>query len=155
MPKSLQDEIKQTKPFTSLEVEAYLNIVRTEATLSQTVNACFKEYGITQTLYNLMRIIRGGPDEGVPCSNIADRLVARVPDVTRLVDRAVNLGLVTRNRPENDRRVVLLSLTPAGLELLDQIAGPLDVLHRKQMGALSEEELRTVIDLMTRLRAVE
>ena len=155
MPKSLQDEIKQTKPFASLEVEAYLNIVRTEAVLSQAVHACFKEYGVTQTIYNLMRIIRGGPDEGVPCSNIAERLIARVPDVTRLVDRAVNLGLVSRKRPENDRRVVLLSLTPAGLERLDQVAGPLDALHRKQMGNLSEEELRTVIDLMTRLRAIE
>ncbi len=155
MPKSLQDEIKQTKPFTSLEVEAYLNIVRTEAALSQAVHGCFKQYGITQTIYNLMRIIRGGPDEGVPCSNIADRLVARVPDVTRLVDRAVNLGLVIRTRPENDRRVVLLSLTPKGQDLLDQLAPPLDVLHRQRMGTLSEEELRTVIDLMTRLRAVE
>lgn len=155
MAKSLQDEIKQTKPFTSLEVEAYLNIMRTEAVLSQAVHACFKEYGVTQTIYNLMRIIRGGPDEGVPCSNIAERLIARVPDVTRLVDRAVNLGLVTRHRPDNDRRVVLLSLTPAGRELLEKIARPLDAIHRQQMGTLSEDELRTVVDLMTRLRAVE
>ena len=114
MAKSLQDEIKQSKSFTSLEVEAYLNIVRTEATLSQTVNDRFKDYGITQTLYNLIRIIRGGPSEGVPCSNISERLVTRVPDVTRLVDRAVKLNLVMRNRPESDRRIVLLTLTKEG-----------------------------------------
>ena len=153
MPKSLQDEIKQTKPFTSLEVEAYLNVVRTEATLTQSVNDLFKIHGITHTLYNLMRIIRGGPQEGVPCANISERLVTRVPDVTRLVDRAVKLNLVTRNRPESDRRVVLLRLTKEGEAKLQTLATPLDKLHRAQMGALSPDELNTLVDLMTRLRA--
>lgn len=154
MPKSLQDEIKQTKPFTSLEVEAYLNIVRTEAHLSHGVIALFKEHGITQSIYNLLRIIRGGPQEGVPCSAISGRLVSRVPDVTRLVDRAVALKLVDRKRPENDRRVVLLTLTEAGKSLLDRIAPPLDALHRSQMKALTEKELKTLVDLLTRLRDV-
>lgn len=152
MPKTLQEEIHQTKPFTSLEVEAYLNIVRTEATLTQHVNALFKAHGITQSIYNLLRIIRGGPREGVPCSNIADRLVARVPDVTRLVDRAVKLKLVTRKRPESDRRVVLLRLAPQGEALLEELAPPLDKLHRSQMSGVTHAELKTLIDLLTRLR---
>ncbi len=155
MAKTLQEEIKQTKPFTSLEVEAYLNIFRTESALSLEVTALFKSHGITQTLYNLLRIIRGGPEEGVPCSNISERLVARVPDVTRLVDRAVCQELVVRNRPASDRRVVLLTLTPKGLALLDTMAEPLDTLHRQQMAALSEDELHNLIAILTKLRAVK
>jgi DNA-binding MarR family transcriptional regulator len=75
--------------------------------------------------------------------------------VTRLVDRAVALNLVSRQRPANDRRVVLLTLTKAGEALLKKIAPPLDELHRAQMGSLSQKELKTLIDLLTRLRNVE
>jgi DNA-binding MarR family transcriptional regulator len=153
--KSLQEELKQSKPFVSVEVEAYVSLMRTYAILSQPLNDLFKEFGITQTLYNLMRIIRGGPEEGVPCSIISDRLVTRVPDVTRLVDRAVEAGLVERNRPESDRRVVLLSLTPKGTALLNEMQEPLLQAHHAQMKGLNKTELRTLIDLLARLRAGE
>ena len=152
MPKSLQEELKQSKPFASVEVEAYISLLRTEAMLSQRPAALFKSFGITQSLYNLLRIIRGGPAEGVPCSSIADRLIARVPDVTRLVDRAVGLNLVTRRRPENDRRVVLLSLTERGRALLEELSGPLEAIHQEQMSRLSKEELQRLIELLGRLR---
>lgn len=155
MPKSLQEELKQSKPFASVEVEAYVSLMRTYAILSQPVNDLFKSFGITQTLYNLMRIIRGGAEDGVPCSIIADRLVTRVPDVTRLVDRAVESGLVVRNRPETDRRVVLLTLTQKGVELLNEIQGPLLQAHHAQMKGLSKAELSTLVDLLARLRANE
>jgi DNA-binding MarR family transcriptional regulator len=138
-----------------VEVEAYVSLMRTYAILSQPLNDLFKEFGITQTLYNLMRIIRGGPEEGVPCSIISDRLVTRVPDVTRLVDRAVEAGLVERNRPESDRRVVLLSLTPKGTALLNEMQEPLLQAHHAQMKGLNKTELRTLIDLLARLRAGE
>lgn len=155
MPKSLQEELKQSKPFASVEVEAYISLVRTYAVLSQPLNDLFKSFGITQTLYNLMRIIRGGPQEGVPCAIIADRLVTRVPDVTRLVDRAVEAGLVDRKRPESDRRVVLLTLTPKGTQLLDDMQGPLLQAHHAQMKVLSKAELVTLTDLLARVRAGE
>jgi len=155
MPKSLQEELKQSKPFASVEVEAYVSLMRTYAVLSQPVNDLFKAFGITQTIYNLMRIIRGGPPEGVPCSIIADRLVTRVPDVTRLVDRAVEAGLVARNRPESDRRVVLLSLTPKGTQLLSELQEPLLRAHNAQMQGLSKTELATLVELLARLRSGE
>ena len=154
MSTSLQEELKQSKPFASLEVEAYISLVRTEAILSQRVNALFKAHGITQTLYNLMRIIRGGPEEGVPCATVGERLITRVPDVTRLVDRAVDQGLVTRNRPESDRRVVLLRLTERGDTLLETLRQPLVDLHGEQLGRLPENDLKTLIDLLARLREV-
>lgn len=152
MPKSLQEELKQSKPFASPEVEAYISLVRTEAVLSRRVTALFKQHGITQTIYNVLRIIRGGPEAGVPCSIIADRLITRVPDVTRLVDRAVSLGLVTRTRPEDDRRVVLLGLTKRGHEMLEALQDPLIALHREQLGVLKRDELNQLIDLLARLR---
>lgn len=155
MAKSLQEELKQSKPFASLEVEAYISLMRTYTVLSQPLNDLFKEFGITPTLYNLMRIIQGGPEEGVPCAIIADRLVTRVPDVTRLVDRAVEAGLVSRHRPESDRRVVLLTLTPKGMDLLNTMREPLLEAHRAQMKGLTKAELATLVDLLARLRAVE
>lgn len=155
MVRSLQEELKQSKPFAKVEVEAYISLVRTEAILSRRTHAFFKAHGLTDSLYNLLRIIRGGPAEGVPCSNIADRLISRVPDVTRLVDRAVKLGLVVRKRPESDRRVVLLRLTDEGRRLLDTMADPLVELHCEQMGVLSEAELTQLIDLLARLRCTE
>jgi len=155
MPKTLQEELKQSKPFVSLEVEAYISLVRTEAVLSQRVDALFKQHGITQTLYNLIRIIRGGPKEGVPCAAIAERLITRVPDVTRLVDRAVKQGLVSRKRPETDRRVVLLRLTKRGDELLEALRDPLTELHAEQLGRLSQPELKKLIDLLSKLRTTE
>lgn len=155
MPKSLQEELKQSKPFASLEVEAYVSLIRTHAVLTQPLNDLFKEFGITQSIYNLMRIIRGGPEEGVPCAIISDRLVTRVPDVTRLVDRAVEAGLVERNRPESDRRVVLLTLTPKGTALLNEMQEPLLEAHHTQMKGLNQAELSTLIDLLARLRAVD
>lgn len=155
MPKSLQEELKQSKPFASVEVEAYVSLMRTYAVLSQPVNDLFKSYGITQTIYNLLRIIRGGPQEGVPCAIIADRLVTRVPDVTRLVDRAVEAGLVERNRPDSDRRVVLLTLTSKGTQLLNDMQEPmLQALHA-QIKGLNKDELATLVDLLARLRASE
>lgn len=149
---SLQEELKQSIPFASPEIEAYISLIRTLALLSQPVNDLLKDHGITQTLYNLMRIIRGGPAEGVPCSIISERLVTRVPDVTRLVDRAVEAGLVVRNRPETDRRVVLLTLTDQGHALLAALQAPLEQLHQRQMGVLSKAELETLIALLARLR---
>lgn len=153
MTQSLQEELKQSVPFASPEIEAYVSLMRTLGLLAQPVNDLFKDHGLTQTLYNLMRIIRGGPEEGVPCSIISERLVTRVPDVTRLVDRAVEAGLVVRNRPETDRRVVLLTLTDQGRALLAALQAPLEQLHQRQMGVLSRAELDTLITLLARLRA--
>ena len=155
LARSLQEELKQSKPFVSLEVEAYVSLMRTYAVLSQPLNDLFKNFGITQTVYNLMRIIRGGPEEGVPCALIADRLVTRVPDVTRLVDRAVEAGLVERNRPESDRRVVLLTLTAKGKDLLIEMQEPLLQAHHAQMKGLNQDELANLVDSLARLRAGE
>ena len=153
MPKSLEEKLKQSKPFENLEVETFLNILRTHSLLADGANALFREFGITLVLYNLLRIVRGAGDEGIACSEISDRLVTRVPDVTRLVDRLVKSGLVTRHRPEHDRRVVLLNLTRKGARLLMRIEEPMLAYHRERMKHLNKAELKTLIALLTKLRA--
>lgn len=150
--KSLEQEIQQTRPFDSLELEAYLNLVRTHEIIDQSVTRLFKQHGLTQALYNVLRIVRGGRNDGVTCSDIGERMVTRVPDVTRLVDRLVAADLVTRVRNEQDRRVVQLFLTPKGSALLKKLDQPTVKLHEENFADLSETELKTLIKLLTKAR---
>lgn len=149
---SLKHDIQQTRPFDSKEVESYLNLVRTHEMLSQSVNGFFKRYGLTQVLYNVLRIIRGGGEGGVTCTQIGERMVTRVPDVTRLIDRLVTAKLVRRVRNSEDRRVVELFLTPKGEALLKKIDRPIMELHSDNLGHLSATELDTLIRLLTKAR---
>lgn len=150
--KSLQEEIQQTQPFDSKETEAFLNLIRTHETVTQPVNQFFREYGLTQTLYNVLRIIRGGGDPGVTCTQIGERIVTRVPDVTRLVDRLTKAKLVRRVRDKDDRRVVKLFLTAKGTALLSKMDEPLKSLQREKLSHMNERELSTLNRLLTKMR---
>src|SRR4051794_34795730 len=121
MEHSLRDEIKQTKPFASLEQEAMLNIMRTSALLEHELSEMMKGYGVTVTQHNVLRILRGAGEKGMVRNEVSDRLVAQVPDVTRLVDRLVEMGLVIRTRDVSDRRCVRARITGRGLEVLEKI----------------------------------
>jgi DNA-binding MarR family transcriptional regulator len=152
MARSLREELQQSKPFKSLESEAYVNLVRTHSLLADGVNRLFKEHGVTQALYNLLRIVRGAGGEGIACTELSQRLVTRVPDVTRLVDRLVKADLITRNPSETDRRVVLLIATSKGLDLLDRMEEPMLSHHHERMAHMTAEELKNLIALLTKLR---
>src|SRR5258705_13961324 len=118
MAPSLQAELKQTVPFSSREQEAYLSVLRTADALQSQVEAKLKEFGLTGTQYNALRILRGAGPEGIPCSEIGERMITRDPDVTRLLDRLQKRGLVERSRGKQDRRVIFAAVTPAGLVIL-------------------------------------
>ena len=98
MARGLQAELKQNVPFTSREQEAYLSLLRTADTLQSRVEAKLKEFGLTGTQYNALRILRGAGQEGIPCSEIGERMITRDPDITRLLDRLQKRGLVERSR---------------------------------------------------------
>ncbi len=149
---SLQQEIQQTRPFDSRESEAFLNLVRTHETVMRPVSQFFREYGLTQTLYNVLRIIRGAGDQGVTCTQIGERILTRVPDVTRLVDRLTKAKLVRRVRNKDDRRVVELFLTAKGTDLLKKMDAPLTSLHQENFSHMNERELSTLIRLLTKMR---
>ena len=152
---TLREEIKQTKPFGSAEQEASLSIGRTAAQLEHAFAEAIKAYGITGTQYNVLRILRGAGEGGLCRYEISDRMVNQVPDVTRLLDRLENAGLIVRERGTEDRRHVLTRITTAGLELLDVLDDPIQDLHQKQLGHLSSEQLTTLIELLALARNPE
>ena len=118
----LQTELKKHSPFESPEQEAFLNLLRTYGILNTPFIQLFKQHGITNTQYNVLRILRAAGGE-LPCQNIAERMVHRVPDITRLIDRLVQAKLVLRRRSRTDRRVVLIRVTESGRMLLETRLG--------------------------------
>jgi DNA-binding MarR family transcriptional regulator len=148
----LQRELKQGKPFRSLEQEALLSIERTAALLSHGVADALRGYDVTPTQYNVLRILRGAGEQGLCRNDVRDRLVAQVPDVTRLLDRMEQMQLVERERAEEDRRMVFTRITRKGMQLLARLDGPVARLHHQQLGHLGEAKLRTLIDLLAAAR---
>ncbi len=152
MAPTLRSEIKQRKPFTSLEHEAMLSIARTAALLEHATAEALKPYGLTPTQYNALRILRGAQPDGLCRNEVRDRLVARVPDATRLLDRLTDMGLVVREREGDDRRFVRSRITRAGLDLLRPLDDVVRTLHSKQLGHLSERKLRSLVGLLAEAR---
>lgn len=149
----LRAEIRQQKPFGSLEQECFLNIERTGAVLHDSLERTLKPHGITMTQYNVLRILRGAGDKGLCRNEVRDRLVTRMPDVTRLLDRMEGAGLVTRVRDTQDRRQVRTRLTQRGRELVDRLDLPVAEEHRKTLGHLTHEQLRALIGLLVAARS--
>lgn len=155
MGRTLRDEIKQTRPFSSAEQEALLSLERTAAVLVHQMAQEFEEYGVTPTQYNVLRILRGAGPAGLCRYQIRDRLVAEVPDVTRLLDRLEDAGLVERQRDTSDRRQVKTRITKDGLALLVRMDHPVDTMQKRMLGHLGERKLRTLIELLAEVRDAE
>src|ERR1700674_4717477 len=152
MGKGIQAEIQQSKPFNTLEDEAVVALQRTADQLRWRLSEMLKEHGLSPTQYNALRILRGARDEGRACSEIAERMINRDPDITRLVDRLERRGLVARSREKRDRRVIIIRITPAGLDLLRGLDRPIEEFNRKLLGNLGERQLRTLIKLLEAAR---
>ena len=148
MSPRLREELKQGKPFGSAEQEAHLSIERTAAVLGHALAEAMKPYGITPTQYNVLRILRGAGESGLCRHEVRDRLVAQVPDVTRLLDRLEQSGLIRRERNDKDRRLVATRITERGLELLRTMDQPVMEEHRRQLGHMTEEQLTTLAELL-------
>lgn len=150
--KGIQSEIQQTKPFDSLEDEAQVALQLTADRLRWRLSEMLKAHGLSPTQYNALRILRGATDRGRTCSEIAERMINRDPDITRLVDRLERRGLVARSREGRDRRVITTRITPDGLQLLQSLDRPIEELNRKILGPLGEERLRTLLQLLQEAR---
>lgn len=148
----LQDELKQSRPFATIEQEATLNVVRTGAMLTDMFEQVLKPYGLSAAQYNVLRILRGAEPEGLCRNEIRDRMITRMPDMTRLLDRMEDAGLVTRTRQRTDRRLVRTELTERARELLDEIEPRMLEEHRNRLGSMSREDLRRIIELLTAVR---
>jgi len=152
MPTSLQAELKQSKPFGGPEHEAVLSIARTAAILEHSTSEAIKRYGLTLTQYNALRILRGAGADGLCRNEVRDRLIARVPDATRLLDRLEEMGLVVRAREGDDRRFVRARITQAGLDLIAPLDDVIQEVHRRQLGHLGPERLRQLVELLAAAR---
>jgi DNA-binding MarR family transcriptional regulator len=155
MTPALRDELRQRKPFKSLEQEAHLNIVRTAAVLADAFEQVLKPAGITGPQYNVLRILRGAEPDGLCRNELRDRMITRMPDMTRLLDRMEDAGLVTRARDGDDRRLVSTHITPRGRRVLDDLDAAVAREHRRRLGHLGADQLQTLIDLLTQLRQPE
>lgn len=152
MAPDLRDEIRQVKPFTSLQQEATLNIIRTAGALTDSLERLFAPFGISATQYNALRILRGAGSAGLCRNELRDRMLTRMPDVTRLLDRMEDAGWVTRGRVASDRRLVSTRITRKGSRLLDELEEPLAREQERQLGHLSDEQLRMLSGLLTLVR---
>ncbi len=140
--------MSRTRP--ELSRDAFLAIARVQDRLSGDFQRLFKTQGLTITQLNALRILIGAK-QPIPSQVVGERLIQRVPDVTRLLDRMEKEGLVERTRSLEDRRVVLVSVTPEGRRRSARLTQPTLALHEQQMKALSATELRQLESLLARL----
>ena len=146
MRKATQSESKP-RPTTCPEEVAYLDLVRTTDMLSRRLTQVLKTEDLSSNQYNVLRILRGAPD-GLPCGEIGTRMITRDPDITRLLDRLEKRTLISRKRKIKDRRMVMAHITPEGTELLARLDEPVREAHRRQLGHLGKERLRTLTELL-------
>ena len=154
MSPSLQNQLKKKHPFEVSQEEVNLNIQRTFGVLMGPFHKLLKQHKLSPPLYNILRILRGVGSNGLPCSQIADRMVTREPDVTRLIDRLEQAGWVKRERSTEDRRVVTITMAASGRKLVDKLDKPMSDLHRSTLGHLTKKETAELNRLLVKARQV-
>ncbi|MBI3838804.1 MAG: MarR family transcriptional regulator [Planctomycetia bacterium] len=151
---STPDELVTGNPrrFDSLEQEAFLNLWRTYDRLHIAEEELFGRYDLTPQQYNALRLLRGEGSRKLATLALAARLVSRAPDITRLLDKLEERGLIERERPADNRRMVLIGLTPSGGDLLAELDGRVRDCHFRQLGHLPPDQLRQLIALLQAAR---
>ena len=155
MSATLQEEIKQARPFASAKHELWLNLSRTTALLGHELEQKLRCYGLSPTQYNVLRILRGAIPNGLCQYEIRDRLVAQVPDVPRILERMEKAGWIQRMRGEQDRRMVVASVSEDGLKLLSELDKPMEEWMSGLFGGLTEGEIRHLNELLVKARRTE
>jgi DNA-binding MarR family transcriptional regulator len=138
--------------FDSLEQEVFLSLWRTYDRLRTLEEELFGRHDLTPQQYNALRMLAGTHPERIRTLDLAARLVSRAPDITRLLDKLEQRGLIERDRPPDNRRVVYIGITAAGLALLEQLREPLRECHLRQLGHLSQKDLTELAALLRAAR---
>jgi MarR family transcriptional regulator, organic hydroperoxide resistance regulator len=152
---SVAEEIQQTKPFPTPAHEASVGLLRTTDILRRRLNLVAGRHGITIQQYNVLRILRGAGEEGLPTLSVAERMVEQTPGITRLIDRLEAKGLVRRARCREDRRQVLCWITETGLAVIEALESPIFQVVAGSFAGMNDEEQRSLIDFLDRIRAAE
>ena len=144
---------RAVKHFDSPEQEVFLSLWRTYDRLRAVEEELFGGYGLTPQQYNVLRLLRSKYPETVPTLSLASRLVSRAPDITRMLDKLHDRGLVARQRPDGNRRTVMVGITDAGLALLEEMGPKVRQCHARQVGHLSADEMKTLVNLLNKVRS--
>jgi len=131
-----------------LEDRLFVTILKTADSLSEEAELTIKSAGLTATQYNVLRILRGAEPEGLLCRGIAERMISRDPDMTRLLDRMEKQALISRQRQQDDRRVIKARITPEGLKLLKKLDQPVHDLHKAQFRHMTAARLKLLAELL-------
>jgi DNA-binding MarR family transcriptional regulator len=142
-------------PTTHLEDYLFVALLKITDSLSQEAEQLIKTAGLTGAQYNVLRILRGAEPDGLLCRGIAERMISRDPDITRLLDRMESHKLITRERQKEDRRVIKTRVTTEGLKLLKKLDRPVHELHRKQFGHLTPARLKQLAELLAEVEKRE
>ncbi len=148
----LQAEIKQAKPFESLQQELWLNLSRTAAMVSHEVEQKLRPHGLSATQYNVLRILRGAGDQGLVQHEVGARLVAQVPDVPRILSRMEKAGWIERTRGTSDRRVVQATLTETGLDLVNALDDMMSKAQNALFEGMKPEDMQQLSELLVTAR---
>lgn len=149
----LQREIRQTKPFQSAAHEAVIGLLRTADLVQRLLASVIEPHGITVQQYNVLRILRGAGDAGMPTLAVAERMIQQAPGMTRLLDRLELKGLIRRERCRADRRQHLCWITGEGAVVLDGLDAPIREAQDAYMRALPDADCRRLVALLDRIRA--
>ena len=143
---------KSARRFDSPQQEVYLNLWRTYDRLRAYEDELFGRHGLTAQQYNALRLLRAAHPGRVPTLTLAARLVSRAPDITRLLDKLHERGLIDRERPADNRRVVTVGITDQGVALLDELNAEVRECHLRQLGHMKPAEMRVLVDLLAKAR---
>jgi len=136
-----------------LEDRLFVALLKASDSLASQADQLIKANGLTSAQYNVLRILRGAGPEGLPCNTIAERMISRDPDMTRLLDRMEKRDVISRERQKEDRRVVKARITDEGLKLLKKMDAPIRELHKSQFAHMTSARLKTLMDLLTEVAA--
>lgn len=151
MATALRDELKKRGPFASVEQEAMLAIMRTSDLLENRLARLLREYGLTLSQYNVLRILRG-EDKPMRCLDVAARMIQVAPAITRVVDQLLTLGLISKTQSTEDRRVFSIELKPAAIKLLSRLDQPVLDLHASLMEGVKKTDLKSLIQTLETVR---
>lgn len=146
------EKLGTKRPFDTLEQEAFLGLWRTYDRLRALEDELFGRYGLTPQQYNVLRLLRGEHPGMVNTLDLASRLVSRAPDITRMLDKLEQRGFIRRERPVENRRVVRVGITAAGIALLRKMREPIRACHEQQLGHLARKELQALVTLLRAAR---
>lgn len=148
----IEDEIQQRK-FSSEIHKAHVNILFTAAWLNQASNQLLRPFGISIQQFNILRILRGMNPQPATIKILTERMIDKMSNASRLVDKLEEKGLVSRTACDADRRRVDVSITPKGLQLIEQATKTVDEKIHHNNGALTEDEACLLNELLDKIRS--